>query len=135
MPVVNIPIRIENAERTKAELSQLARALGEVASSADGAKIQISSFSTGIKNSNSVIKESTANVKQLAAQVIALVGAYKALDTAKGFFQRGINFASSLEDAQTSIGSIIAATNKISTAQGRTLEGAEKFAASLEVIS
>lgn len=133
MPVVNIPIRIENAERTKAELSQLARALGEVASSADGAKIQISSFSTGIKNSNSVIKESTANVKQLAAQVIALVGAYKALDTAKGFFQRGINFASSLEDAQTSIGSIIAATNKISTAQGRTLEGAEKFAASLEI--
>ena len=133
MPVVNIPIRIENAERTKAELSQLARALGEVASSADGAKIQISSFSTGIKNSNSVIKESTANVKQLAAQVIALVGAYKALDTAKGFFQRGIDFASSLEDAQTSIGSIIAATNKISTAQGKTLEGAEKFAASLEI--
>lgn len=133
MPVVNIPIRIENAERTKAELSQLARALGEVASSADGAKIQISSFSTGIKNSNSVIKESTANVKKLAAQVIALVGAYKALDTAKGFFQRGIDFASSLEDAQTSIGSIIAATSKISTAQGRTLEGAEKFAASLEI--
>ena len=133
MPVVNIPIKVENAERTKAELSQLARAIGEVASSADGAKIQISSFSTGIKNSNSVIKESTANVKQLAAQVIVLVGAYKALDTAKGFFQRGINFASSLEDAQTSIGSIIAATNKISTAQGRTLEGTEKFAASLEI--
>ena len=89
--------------------------------------------SRGLQNANSSIKDATANVKQLAAQVVGLVAAYKALDAAKGFVQRGIEFASSLEDAQTSIGSIIAATNKISTAQGKELEGADKFNASLEI--
>lgn len=133
MPVVNIPIRVENAAQAKATLSQLAFALGDVASSADGAKNQIIALSSGIKSSNSIIKDTTTNVKQLAAQVVGLVTAYKALDAAKGFVQRGIEFSSSLEDAQTSIGSIIAATNKISTAQGKELEGADKFNASLEI--
>ena len=133
MPVVNIPIRVENAAQAKATLSQLAFALGDVASSADGAKNQITALSSGIKSSNSIIKDTTTNVKQLAAQVVGLVTAYKALDAAKGFVQRGIEFSSSLEDAQTSIGSIIAATNKISTAQGKELEGADKFNASLEI--
>ncbi|WP_300708597.1 phage tail tape measure C-terminal domain-containing protein [uncultured Desulfovibrio sp.] len=70
---------------------------------------------------------------KLAAQVVALVGAHKALDGLKEFVKRGVSFASSLEDAQTSIASIVSATNDIATTQGKSLDGAEKFAASLEI--
>lgn len=79
------------------------------------------------------LAEAGGNLLSLTAKIGALVGAYKALDTAKGFVQRGIEYASSLEDAQTSIASIIMATNKVSTAQGKTLQGAEAFNASLEI--
>lgn len=79
------------------------------------------------------LAEAGGNMLSLTAKIGALVGAYKALDTAKGFVQRGIEYASSLEDAQTSIASIIMATNKVSTAQGKTLQGAEAFNASLEI--
>ena len=133
MPVVNIPIRVENAAQAKATLSQLAFALGDVAESADRTKKQVSAFSKGIQGSYPIVKETASVVKGLAAQILGLVAAFKALDAAKGFVQRGIEFSSSLEDAQTSIGSIIAATNKISTAGGKQLEGVEKFNAALSI--
>ena len=133
MPVVNIPIRVENAAQAKATLSQLAFALGDVAESADRTKKQVSAFSKGIQGSYPIVKETASVVKGLAAQILGLVAAFKALDAAKGFVQRGIEFSSSLEDAQTSIGSIIAATNKISTAEGKQLEGVEKFNAALSI--
>lgn len=128
MPVFNVSLQFDNKGAVTAvnTFNQVSRAADSAGKSVDGATAKM-------RTHGAAIKETTANVKQLAAQVVGLVAAYKALDTAKGFVQRGIEFASSLEDAQTSIGSIIAATNKISTEQGKTLEGADAFGASLEI--
>lgn len=128
MPVFNVSLQFDNKGAVTAvnAFNQVSRAADSAGKSVDGATAKM-------RTHGAAIKETTANVKQLAAQVVGLVAAYKALDAAKGFVQRGIEFASSLEDAQTSIGSIIAATNKISTEQGKTLEGADAFGASLEI--
>ena len=128
MPVFNVSLQFDNKGAVTAvnAFNQVSRAADSAGKSVDGATAKI-------RTHGAAIKETTANVKHLAAQVVGLVAAYKALDAAKGFVQRGIEFASSLEDAQTSIGSIIAATNKISTEQGKTLEGADAFGASLEI--
>ena len=128
MPVFNVSLQFDNRGAVTAvnAFNQVSRAADSAGKSVDGATAKM-------RTHGAAIKETTANVKQLAAQVVGLVAAYKALDAAKGFVQRGIEFASSLEDAQTSIGSIIAATNKISTEQGKTLEGADAFGASLEI--
>lgn len=128
MPVFNVSLQFDNKGAVTAvnAFNQVSRAADSAGKSVDGATAKM-------RTHGAAIKETTANVKQLAAQVVGLVAAYKALDVAKGFVQRGIEFASSLEDAQTSIGSIIAATNKISTEQGKMLEGADAFGASLEI--
>ena len=129
MPFLSLELRNNTkagADQAKSDLEKVSRAYDQVSQATERT-------SRGLQSANSSIKDATANVKQLAAQVVGLVSAYKALNAAKGFVQRGIEFSSSLEDAQTSIGSIIAATNKISTAQGKELEGADKFNASLEI--
>ena len=129
MPFLSLELRNNTkagADQAKSDLEKVSRAYDQVSQATERT-------SRGLQSANSSIKDATANVKQLAAQVVGLVSAYKTLNAAKGFVQRGIEFSSSLEDAQTSIGSIIAATNKISTAQGKELEGADKFNASLEI--
>lgn len=128
MPVFNVSLQFDNRGAVTAvtAFNNISRAADSAGKSVDGATAKM-------RTHGAAIKETTANVKQLAAQVVGLVAAYKALDTAKGFVQRGIEYASSLEDAQTSIASIIMATNKVSTAQGKTLQGAEAFNASLEI--
>ena len=129
MPFLSLELRNNTkagADQAKSDLEKVSRAYDQVSQATERT-------SRGLQSAHTYIKDATANVKQLAAQVVGLVSAYKALNAAKGFVQRGIEFSSSLEDAQTSIGSIIAATNKISTAQGKELEGADKFNASLEI--
>lgn len=128
MPVFNVSLQFDNKGAVTA-----VNAFNNISRAADSAGKSVDGATAKIRTHGAAIKETTANVKQLAAQVVGLVAAYKTLDAAKGFVQRGIEFASSLEDAQTSIGSIIAATNKISTEQGKTLEGADAFGASLEI--
>lgn len=129
MPFLSLELRNNTkagADQAKSDLEKVSRAYDQVSQATERT-------SRGLQNANSSIKDATANVKQLAAQVVGLVSAYKALNAAKGFVQRGIEFSSSLEDAQTSIGSIIAATNKISTAEGKQLEDVEKFNAALSI--
>ena len=128
MPVFNVSLQFDNKGAVTA-----VNAFNQVSRAADSAGKNVDGATAKMRTHGAAIKETTANVKQLAAQVVGLVAAYKTLDAAKGFVQRGIEFASSLEDAQTSIGSIIAATNKISTEQGKTLQGADAFGASLEI--
>lgn len=128
MPVFNVSLQFDNKGAVTA-----VNAFNNISRAADSAGKSVDGATAKMRTHGAAIKETTANVKQLAAQVVGLVTAYKALDTAKGFVQRGIEYASSLEDAQTSIASIIMATNKVSTAQGKTLEGADAFNASLEI--
>ena len=128
MPVFNVSLQFDNKGAVTA-----VNAFNNISRAADSAGKSVDGATAKMRTHGAAIKETTANVKQLAAQVVGLVTAYKALDTAKGFVQRGIEYASSLEDAQTSIASIIMATNKVYTAQGKTLEGADAFNASLEI--
>lgn len=128
MPVFNVSLQFDNKGAVTA-----VNAFNNISRAADSAGKSVDGATAKMRTHGAAIKDTTANVKQLAAQVVGLVAAYKALDTAKGFVQRGIEYASSLEDAQTSIASIIMATNKVSTAQGKTLQGAEAFNASLEI--
>ena len=64
-----------------------------------------------------------------AKQVLALVGAYKALEGMKGFVQRGIEFNSSMEQSKIAIASMITSMANLEDGQGKVLQGAEKYAA------
>lgn len=130
MPIIHMEIDVSplksGASRAKAALSGVSGAFDKASQASERA-------SREIRGTSAAVNEAAGSVKKLAAQVVALVGAYKALDSLKDFVKRGVSFSSSLEDAQTSIASIVAATNDITTAQGKSLDGAEKFAASLEI--
>lgn len=78
-------------------------------------------------------KEATFKLKGLATQVLALAGAYRALQSVGSYINRIFDFSSSLESSQIAIASVIGATNKITDAQGRKLEGAEKFNAAQQI--
>ncbi len=130
MPTIHIGIDVSplksGASRAKAALSGVSGAFDKASQASERA-------SREIRGTSAAVNEAAGSVMKLAAQVVALVGAHKALDGLKEFVKRGVSFASSLEDAQTSIASIVSATNDIATTQGKSLDGAEKFAASLEI--
>lgn len=74
-----------------------------------------------------------SSIASAAKQVLALVGAYKALEGMKGFVRRGIEFNSTIEQSRIGMASLIATMAKLQDEQGRTLEGAEKYAAAQSV--
>lgn len=81
----------------------------------------------------SSIREGGGELRSLTTKILALVGAYKALQGISSYFSRIFDFSSNIENSQIAIASVVSATNKISDAQGRTLEGAEKFNAAQEI--
>ena len=81
----------------------------------------------------SSIREGGGELRSLTTKILALVGAYKALQGVSSYFSRIFDFSSNIENSQIAIASVVSATNKISDAQGRTLEGAEKFNAAQEI--
>lgn len=110
-------------------------------------KMDISALKTGANQANSTLdaiakKADSASastdrlgssIASAAKQVLALVGAYKALEGMKGFVQRGIEFNSTIEQSRIGMASLIATMAKLQDEQGRTLEGAEKYAAAQSV--
>ena len=83
----------------------------------------------------SSIREGGDKLRSLTTKILALVGAYKALQGVSSYFSRIFDFSSNLESSQIAIASVIGATNNISDAQGRTLQGVEKFNAAQEISS
>lgn len=112
MPVINIGINISGLQRGAASASST---LNGIARSASQAQKGIDTL--------------TASLAGAAKQVLALVGAYKTLDSIKGFAERGVEFNSSMEQSQIAIGSMIASMAKLEDGQGNILKGAEKYAA------
>lgn len=110
-------------------------------------KMDISALKTGANQASSTLdaiakkadsaSDSTnqlgSSIASAAKQVLALVGAYKALEGMKGFVQRGIEFNSTIEQSRIGMASLIATMAKLQDEQGRTLEGAEKYAAAQSV--
>ena len=90
-------------------------------------------FSKELNGASSAAQKAALNIKSLGARILALVGAYKALEGIKGYYQNIINFNSSIESSTISIASVLGATNKIATAEGKSLEGIEKFNAAQKI--
>lgn len=98
---------------------------------------------TGVKHLNQIgaaasstekeVRSLEQSLKSAAQSVLALVGAYKAIGAMKGFVQRGLEFNSSIESSRIGIASLITSMVKLEDAQGKTLEGAEKYAAAQEI--
>lgn len=116
MPVISLKMDIS---ALKSGANQASSTLDAIAKKADSANNSISQLGSSIASA--------------AKQVLALVGAYKALEGMKGFVQRGIEFNSTIEQSRIGMASLIATMAKLQDEQGRTLEGAEKYAAAQSV--
>lgn len=110
---------------------------GQFASDAEKTAARVgkasSSMSGGMKSFGGSAQDAGQKIKTLATQVLGLVGVYKTLDGVLSFVKRGMDFNASLESSQIAIASVISATNNISTAEGKALDGAEKFNAAQEI--
>ena len=116
MPVISLKMDI-SALKTGA--NQASSTLDAIAKKADSASASTDRLGSSIASA--------------AKQVLALVGAYKALEGMKGFVRRGIEFNSTIEQSRIGMASLIATMAKLQDEQGRTLEGAEKYAAAQSV--
>lgn len=116
MPVISLKMDIS---ALKSGANQASSTLDAIAKKADSASASTDRLSSSIASA--------------AKQVLALVGAYKALEGMKGFVQRGIEFNSTIEQSRIGMASLIATMAKLQDEQGRTLEGAEKYAAAQSV--
>lgn len=69
-----------------------------------------------------------SRIASLSRKILGFVSAYKALGEMKDFAKRGIEFNSSIESSRIGMASLITSMVKLEDAQGKTLEGAEKYA-------
>ena len=87
---------------------------------------QIGSAASDTENEVRRLGESLKNAAQ---NVLALVGHCKTIGAMKDFVRRGAEFNSYMESGRIGIASKITSMVNLEDAQGRTLEGAEKYAA------
>lgn len=78
-------------------------------------------------------QNAAGNIKSLAKQLLGLVGAYKAVDSAMNFAKRGVEFNASIESSKIGIAAIVTSMATLKNSQGQVLEGAEKYAAAQEI--
>lgn len=115
------------------EALKTAAALNNTGKNFKNAADSSATFSKELNGASSAAKNAALNIKSLGARILALVGAYKALEGIKGYYQNIIDFNSSIESSTISIASVLGATNKIATAEGKNLEGVEKFNAAQKI--
>lgn len=90
---------------------------------------QLDAINKSVQGVQKSVDELGGSFASAAKQVLALVGAYQALEGMKGFVQRGVEFNSSIEQSRIGMGSLITAMVTLQDEQGRVLEGQEKYAA------
>lgn len=98
-----------------------------LATEAKGASEDLNKVSQSNLNLGAAAENAGVRIKSIVTQLIALAGAYKAVQAASSFVNRTFEFSSNIESSQIAIASVIGATNKITDGQGKQLEGAEKF--------
>lgn len=137
MPIFDLKLDISGLKR---ESKGAVDAFGGIASAAENAQQAVtnigssanraaSPLSTLGKQGESAGNKISAAMKDAAKSVLALVGAYKAVEGMKGFVQRGIEFNSSLELSRIGMASIITSMVQLEDAQGKVLEDAKKYQA------
>ena len=110
------------------------RALG---SSSEKAGKQIQGFGSGsdsasksLAKASSVADALNQRFASLTQRVLSVYAAYKLLDGVVAATNIGIQANAAWESQKLSIASIVSSTNQLADAQGRVLEGSEKFVAS-----
>lgn len=139
MPVFNLELKFDDRGTLQA-VNQIDRVTG----AADGATRAINNLGdsasrngrdlsrmgdTGSKAADAI----SAAMKKAAGQVLALVGAFTAVNKAMDFMNRGLEFNASLEQSQIGIASLITSMVKLQDAQGNLLEGQNKYNAAQEI--
>lgn len=114
MPVFNLQLQFDDQGAVVA-----IRRFNEVADAADKSK----------KAATAAGRDMGDVFWSAAKKLGTLIGAYKALEKAMSFLKRGMDLNSSLEQSRIGIASLITSMAKLEDAQGRALEGAEKYAA------
>lgn len=111
-----------------------------VGSSSEKAAKQMQGFGSGsdsaaksLAHASSVADALKQRLASLTSRVLATYSAYKLLQGVAAATNVGIQANAAWESQKLSIASIISSTNQLADAQGRVLEGAEKFAASQQV--
>lgn len=110
---------LKDAQKGTASFTGELKVLPKAITDAEKAQREFSSFMT----------DSSSKIQQLTKRILGLVAAYKAVDALKGIAQRGLAFNSAMEGSRIAIASLITSMVKLEDAQGKTLEGAEKYAA------
>lgn len=137
MPIFDLKLDIFGLKR---ESKGAVDAFGGIASAAENAQQAVTNIgssatrtagplSTLGKQGKDAGNKISAAMKDAAKSVLALVGAYKAVEGMKGFVQRGIEFNSSIESSRIGMASIITSMVQLEDAQGKVLEGAKKYQA------
>lgn len=94
---------------------------------------ETNSAAIALNKAATVSKELNRKLMSLAQTALATYSAYKLLSGAVAATSIGIQANSAWESQKFSIASIVSSTNQLADAQGRVLEGAEKFIASQHV--
>lgn len=103
--------------------------ISKLKSGASQAVNQLDAINKSVQGVQRSVDDLGGSFASAAKQVLALVGAYQALEGMKGFVQRGVEFNSSIEQSRIGMGSLITAMVTLQDEQGRVLEGQEKYAA------
>lgn len=116
MPVFSICF---DASGVRSGTVEASRSIAQVGNSATKAEKEVKSLGSTLKTA--------------AQTALAMVGAYKAMSTVASFAQSGVLYNRQLENARLGIAAVLASTTELQDAQGRLLEGAEKFAAAQQM--
>lgn len=121
------------AQKGQQSLSGLEREFKIVAKDADEMARATNKAGKAAAAASNDFSSLSSKIGDYAKRIAVLYGAYRTLETVLGTVRRGLDFSSSLEASEISIASVIAATNKLSDAQGNVLDGADKFNAAQEL--
>lgn len=134
MPVIQMSFDVSGVRRGTSDavraMGQLTRAVDKLAR--DYEQAGRAAAASG-RTMSSSFGGAASSIRRVAVELAGLYSAMKVLDKMKGFVERGLEYNATLETSQLTIASIIGAVNDISDAQGRVLQGAEKFQAAEEL--
>lgn len=139
MPIFDLKLDISGLKR---ESKGAVDAFGGIASAAENAQQAVTNIgssanrtagplSTLGKQGKDAGNKISAAMKDAAKSILALVGAYKAVESAMNFAERGVEMNAAWEQSKIGIASVIASVNQLEDAQGNLLKGSEAYQAAL----
>ena len=135
MPVFKFDLRAVNADKVSSSIGEVTKAAGQAEKAVEGigaASSKAGSQASALgRQSKQAGADISAAMKNAAKNILALVGAYKAVDAAMGFAKRGVEMNASWEQSKIGIASVIASVNQLEDAQGNLLKGPEAYQAAL----